>query len=146
MQTLVLMSAVIFAIGAASGCGGRPLGATAKGTVTIDGKPAPAGIRVDFLPVAAGGSMSSGVTDDAGQYELWFNANMRGVMPGECVVRLSLSETTGADGLPAIPETLRHVRIPEHFGERSQTIRTIHPGVNKVDVDVTTSSPGRGSR
>ena len=139
MRFLFLALTMLSGLACASGCGRQSAGATATGTVTIDGRPAPSGIRVDFLSVAAGGSMSTGYTDDSGRYDLFFNANLRGVMPGDCIVRLSLSETTGADGLPAIPEALRHIRIPASFGEQSETIRTVNPGANTIDLDVTTA-------
>ena len=51
----------------ASVCGCRPsVGATAVGTITIDGRPAPAGIRVDFEPQVKGASSSTGYTDANG--------------------------------------------------------------------------------
>jgi hypothetical protein len=136
MRTLIVASMVGLSLVSTLGCGGRSPGATATGTITFAGSPAPAGIRVDFIPVAAGSSMSSGYTDAAGRYDLFFNANLRGVMPGDCIVRLSLSEATGSDGLPTVPLQLRGIRIPQHFGERSQTIRVVKPGANVIDIDV----------
>lgn len=135
MQTVRLFALSCF-VAVALGCGGRSPGATASGTVTIGGKAAPAGIRVDFQSAAPGGSMSSGFTDDRGRYELWFNANLKGVMPGECVVRLSLPEGSGADGSSGLPEALREVRIPEDMGERSQVTRTVKRGANTIDIDI----------
>jgi hypothetical protein len=145
MQTARLL-ALSCLMAAALGCGGRTPGATASGTVTIDGKTAPAGIRVDFQPVGPGGSMSSGFTDDRGRYEMWFNANLKGVMPGECVVRLSLPEGGGADGSAGLPEALRQVRIPEGMGERSQLTRTVKRGPNTIDIDIPASDAGRSPR
>lgn len=146
MHFLTMNFVVISLMATAIGCGGRSPGATATGTVTIDGQPAPAGIRVDFLPVAAGGSMSTGYTDDSGRYDLFFNANLRGVMPGECIVRLSLSETTGTTASPTVPKTLRHIRIPESFGERSQTVRVVTPGANTIDLEISATEAGSASR
>jgi hypothetical protein len=137
MRTLFVASMVGLSLVTTLGCGGRSPGATATGTITFAGTPAPAGIRVDFIPVAAGSSMSSGYTDEAGRYDLFFNANLRGVMPGDCIVRLSLTEATGPDGLPTVPPQLRGIRIPRHLGEQSQTIRVVKPGANVIDIDVT---------
>lgn len=136
--------ALVCTAAAMVGCWGRTPGATASGTVTIDGKTAPAGIRVDFQPVGPGGSMSSGFTDDRGRYELRFNANLKGVMPGESVVRLSLPEGGGPDGSSGLPEALRQVRIPDSMGERSQFTRTVKPGANTIDIEIPTAT-GSGS-
>lgn len=142
MQTVRLL-AISCLVATVVGCGGRSPGATASGTVTIDGKTAPAGIRIDFQPVGPGGSMSSGFTDDRGRYELWFNANLKGVMPGESVVRLSLPEGGGTDGSSGLPEALRQVRIPDSMGAQSQFTRTVKPGANKIDIDIPATSRPR---
>jgi len=125
------------------GCGRRDIGATARGVVTIDGKPAPAGIRIDFQPQGPTGSPSMGVTDAAGQYELWFTAADKGVMPGECRVMLQPSREHGPDGTPRIPEALKSLRLPEEYaGERSPLVRTVQPGRNQIDITIdTTATP-----
>ena len=136
-------------IGTLSGCS-RSVGATASGTVTIDGKPAPAGIRVDFEPQFKGGSSSSGYTDAAGRYELKFNVNTVGVMPGESVVRLSIQPTFGVDGKPSLPEQLRDIRLPDSVGIASTLRREVKPGRNTIDIAVETaagkSQPARSAR
>ena len=124
---------------AASGCGHDGVGATASGLVTIDGTPAPAGIRIDFQPQRADGSPSMGITDPKGRYELFFTAARKGVMPGECLVRLSVVED-GPGGIPRLPEALKGVRIPESYGLQSTLIRTVKPGRNQIDIEIDTSS------
>lgn len=127
---------------ALAGCGRRDIGATASGLVTIDGRPAPAGLRLDFQPQGPGGSPSMGVTDSAGRYELWFTAAHRGVMPGECRVMLQPSRETGPDGIPGIPAALKDLRIPDAYaGERSPLIRTVKPGHNTIDIAIDTATP-----
>lgn len=129
-------------IGTLSGCS-RSVGATASGTVTIDGKPAPAGIRVDFEPQFKGGSSSSGYTDAAGRYELKFNVNTVGVMPGESVVRLSIQPTFSVDGKPSLPEQLRDIRLPDSVGIASTLRREVKPGRNTIDIAVETAATGK---
>jgi hypothetical protein len=121
------------------GCGQRSAGATVTGTVFFDGKPAPAGMRIDFQPQQSGGSGSTGVTDAAGRYELWFNANLRGAIPGEHVVAISVKQTIGPDGVPSVPEPLRGVRIPKTVGEESTLTRTVNPGANTIDIEIDSS-------
>lgn len=126
---------------ALAGCGRRDIGATARGRVTIDGRPAPAGLRVDFQPQGPGGSPSTGTTDAAGRYELWFTAAHKGVMPGECRVMLQPARESGPDGYPRIPEALRALRLPEAYaGEQSPLIRTVKPGHNTIDIAIDTSA------
>ncbi|NCA10653.1 hypothetical protein EBR56_02405 [bacterium] len=131
--------AVFFGLLALIGCGRRDIGATASGRVTIDGQPAPAGLRLDFQPQGSGGSPSTGVTDAAGRYELWFTAAHKGVMPGECRVMLQPGRESGPDGHPRIPEALKALRLPEAYaGDRSPLLRTVKPGHNTIDISLQT--------
>ena len=125
----------------AAGCGPRGVGATCTGTVIIDGKPVPAGIRVDFQPQGPTGSPSMGITDAKGTYELFFTAARKGVMPDECLVRVTVMPQM-VEGIPKVPESLKDVRIPEHYGRQSKVTRTVKPGHNKIDIEIdTTSAP-----
>jgi len=127
-----------------AGCGRSDIGATARGIVTIDGTPAPAGIRVDFQPQGESGSPSTGITDAAGRYELWFTGADRGVMPGACRVMLQPSRESGPDGIPRIPDSLRSLRLPEEYaGEHSPLMRTVKPGHNTIDIAIDTTAPAR---
>jgi hypothetical protein len=125
------------------GCGPPGVGATAEGVVTIDGKTAPSGIRVDFQPQGPAGSPSMGVTDANGRYKLFFTPARKGVMPGECRVMLQPSREYGPDGTPQIPEALKSLRLPwDYAGEQSPLIRTVKPGWNQIDIAIdTTSTP-----
>lgn len=125
---------------AGNGCGPRGVGAMCAGVVTIDGQPAPAGILVEFQPPGPKGSPSLGITDAAGKYELRFTAARKGVMPGECLVRLSVMPEIGADGIPVLPEASKIVRIPEHYGRQSKLTRSVKPGHNQIDIDIDTKS------
>lgn len=124
-----------------AGCGPGSPGATVTGSVRLDGQPAPAGLRIDFQPKQPGGSGSSGVTDATGRYELWFNANLRGAVPGEHLVAISINYATGPDGNPGVPEPLRNVRIPKTAGEESTLTRTVKPGRNTIDIEIGMPQP-----
>lgn len=127
---------------AVTGCGRGGLGATATGLVSIDGQPAPAGIRVDFQPQGEKGSPSMGRTDAKGCYELRFTPARKGVMPGECLVRISVMPEMSAEGIPTVPEALKAVRIPDHYGRQSTLMRTVKPGHNQIDIEIdSTSAP-----
>jgi hypothetical protein len=122
-----------------SGCGRGGVGAIARGIVKIDGQPAPAGIRVDFQPKGPNGSPSMGITDAQGQYELFFTAARKGVMPGESLVRLSIMPQIGAEGIPKVPEALKDVRIPDSYGRQSSLTKTVKPGFNQIDIEIDTA-------
>lgn len=122
-----------------AGCG-QGVGATASGLVTIDGKPAPAGIRIDFQPQRADGSPSMGITDQQGRYELFFTAARKGVLPGECLVRLSVIPEDDAAGIPRVPEALKGVQIPDSYGLQSTLVRTVKPGRNQIDIEIDANS------
>ena len=124
----------------AAGCSRGGVGATASGAVTIDGKPAPAGILIEFHPQVAGSSPSMGVTDASGRYVLKFNVNKVGVMPGDSVVSLSIPPSIGPDGVPKVSMSLANPRIPEnYFGPKSKLVRTVKPGGNDIDIDIDTA-------
>ena len=123
------------------GCGPRGVGATASGTLTIDGQPAPAGVRIDFQPAGPKGSPSTGITNDKGSYELWFTPGNKGVMPGECRVMVQRPPVAGPDGPRQMSEGMKNIRIPSAFaGEQSPLIRTVKPGHNTIDIEIDTTA------
>ncbi len=123
------------------GCGPRGVGATASGILTIDGKQAPAGIRIDFQPDGSKGSPSTGITNDKGRYELWFTPGNKGVMPGECWVMVQRPPVAGPDGPRQMAGELENMRIPSVFaGEQSTLIRTVKSGHNTIDIEIDTTS------
>ena len=124
----------------AAGCNQGGVGATASGVLTIDGKPAPAGIMLEFQPQVAGSSPSMGITDASGRYVLKFNVNTVGVMPGDSVVSLSIPPTGGPDGVPKVSESLASLRLPkECVGPNSKLIRTVKRGSNTIDIAIDTA-------
>lgn len=102
-----------------AGCGGGAPGdlpdlIPVTGTVTQGGKPL-AGALVYFEP--AKGAPSTGLTDDAGRFELQYSADHSGAVAGMHTVRISKP-----DG-DAGPET-----IAAKFNAESQITREVQPG------------------
>ena len=129
------------------GCGPAGVGATAEGVLTIDGQPAPAGIRIDFQPQGPNGSPSTGITDANGRYQLFFTPARKGVMPGECRVMLQIPPGNGPDGPLQMSESLKTLRLPAKFaGQESPLTRAVKPGFNQIDIEIDTTSAVTKSR
>lgn len=119
----------------AAGC--QPgVGATATGVVSFKGQPVPAGVMVQFQPERPNASPSIAVTDAQGRYDLRFNARIRGVMPGESVVSLSIVREPNAEGKVVLPDELKDFFIPADYGEKSTLKKTVKPGANVIDIDI----------
>jgi len=114
------------------GCGpsGMP---TLTGTVTIDGKPAPAGISFQFSPVQPGGSSSFAQTDEQGNYAAQFSMRQEGIqegthrvqlMPGFFPPDMEPNEARRLNPLKKVPKT--------YYEEVTQV--TIEPGSNTLDI------------
>ncbi len=69
------------------GCGDPDGLVSLHGVVTVDGRPAPEGISLEFSPVGKG-SPSYGTTDSEGKFEAAFTHRRKGILPGEHVVKL----------------------------------------------------------
>lgn len=134
------VAAICCVVAVAIGCGSPTVGATATGRVTIDGKAAPAGLRIDFQPRGNTGSPSMGLTDANGRYDLMFTSSVRGVMPGEYVIRVAPFFARGPEGIPKAADTLAGVHIPDSYGRNSTHLRTVKPGHNTMDIDIETAS------
>jgi len=124
---------------ASAGCG-YSIGATVTGQLTIDGKPAPAGVRIDFEPQVANGSSSTGYTDARGEFEMMFNVNKKGVMPGESLVRISVLPEVGPGGAPVVAKEHRGLRIPDSVGRSSTLKKIVTPGRNRIDIAIETDA------
>lgn len=121
------------------GCGSG-VGATVSGLITIDGKPAPAGIRIDFEPQVENASSSTGFTDARGEYEMKFNVYKVGVLPGESLVRVSILPEVDARGKLVVAEGLEGVRLPDTVGRNSTLRKTVKPGRNRIDIAIETDA------
>jgi hypothetical protein len=86
-----IWSACLLALLLGGGCSGsNSKTVPVSGVVLVDGKPV-AGVTLLFNPVA-GGRGSTGFTDAAGQFELRYNKDIRGALPGQHQVTFSWSQ------------------------------------------------------
>jgi hypothetical protein len=111
------------------GCSSRAPGdapplASVSGIVTLNGQPL-SGAIVMFEPQKTG-SISAGVTDAQGRYEVAYRTNLKGAAVGPHVVRISKTE------MEAGPETL-----PVKYNMESELIATVTPEGNSFDFPLT---------
>ena len=128
---LTFMAALVL-----SGCGGGMPSVT--GMVTIDGKPAPPGLQIDFQPDVPNSSSSTGYTDEAGNYEMRFTPAKPGVMLGVSKVQVYVPRKMNSDGIPAIPPQLKGIKIPKEYNEQSELTYEVQGGSNTFDIDIQT--------
>ncbi|MCZ2340847.1 MAG: hypothetical protein LC104_03520 [Bacteroidales bacterium] len=115
-----------------------------NGTVTVDGKPAPAGISLSFIPVD-GGSPSYATTDEKGQYEAMFTFQEKGIQPGRVRVQLVPGEA-GNESMPELidekpvvkPQAARPTFPKEYYQEI--TIITVEKGANTIEIPLSTQA------
>lgn len=127
--TLATWSLLVAAI---TGCGGggadTPELGEVTGTITLDGSPL-SGAEVVFEPAA--GAPSVGKTDEAGQYELAYNQDANGAVPGQHTVRISKF------GEPGSPNDTQD-QIPAKFNANSKLTAEVKAGDNTVNFDLET--------
>ena len=119
-----------------AGCGpaGPPL-AVVEGTVTLDGEPV-ADAMVEFIPLTAEGSPSYSInkTDQNGRFEMGYNAERAGVLPGKYKVSIStFDQIMNENGsMTDIPE-----RIPEKYNLDTELEHDITEGKHDIPFELT---------
>lgn len=114
-----------------------------NGTVTVDGKPAPAGISLSFSPVDAGGSPSYATTDGQGRYEAAFTFQEKGIQPGRIRVQLvpggegSTSMPEIKDGKPVVKPENKRPQFPKEYYQEIMII-TVAEGANTIEIPLST--------
>ena len=111
-----------------TGCGGiaaNPNLVPVTGTITLDGKPL-AGASVTFVGIGATpGEGATGLTDDAGKYELAHFRAGTGAMPGEYKVVIMKRVMSDGSPIPAgtlsIAELATRDLLPLRFSDYHQT-------------------------
>lgn len=108
-----------------------------SGTVTLDGKPLP-GATVAFE--ARDKTYSSGITDENGEYDLLFNTEKSGCLPGDKIVRIQVktdseapegeSDIEGDNGQQA------NVKVPEEYNKNSTLEVTVDANHTTFDFDL----------
>jgi hypothetical protein len=96
------------------GCGQSIKTVPVEGMVVVDGDPVP-GLTVQFEPVS-GERPSTGFTDQDGRFQLRYNKDILGVLPGEQQVTFSWSQ----DEPGQEPTVLQAIVLAKH-GEDSET-------------------------
>lgn len=122
----------MFVLSIATGCGSNSdvsIG-TVTGTLLVDGQPAPAGIRIEFDPVAKGVRGSTAVTDESGNYEADYSLSTKGVRLGTCVVKLELPNE-----VPPAPGQMPKRPFPNEYYEEIRQVN-ISAGHNTVDLEI----------
>jgi hypothetical protein len=132
MMTVTRCSKLCFSLLAIvfAGCGGNKDDiAPVHGRVTLDGQPLP-NARVEFR--AAGKSLSNGMTDDQGNYELIYKRGVKGAPIGPNQV--SILEDTRLAQHPQ--------RVPARYNENSELQKDVKPGENVIDFELTSEKNG----
>jgi hypothetical protein len=112
------------------GCRGGSDYGYVTGKVLIDGEPAQKGLMVRFHPQAPGGSFSTGITDEQGNYEMYFSITKKGVQIGANKITVEYSE---GDGLPKTPAFL------DKYNE-SPLIYEVKAGRQTYDININNKS------
>ena len=118
------------------GCGNK-FGATVQGVVNLDGEPLPTG-RVTFARLGSTDAPAMSDISSDGSFSLATNREI-GVVPGE--YRVAIQSFKPIEGLApgersfASPEPL----VPQRYlsVETSGLTRTVEPGSNRIDLDLT---------
>lgn len=122
----------VFALLGFVGCGSDgPDLAEVTGTVTIDGKPVH-GAMLTFVPEAAGGSPSYGVTDAEGNYSLMFTQDKNGAMLGKHNVEIETRRLTKDDMAEGVapPE---FVPVPKKYKQTGALTAEVKDEDNDID-------------
>ncbi|WP_417376312.1 carboxypeptidase-like regulatory domain-containing protein [Gimesia maris] len=124
-QAICLLTVGLF-VGCSGGAADTPELAQVSGTITLDGAPL-SKASVTFQPQS--GSSSVGMTDEAGHYELAYNKNTNGAVPGKHSVTIS---KMGEPGSPNDTED----QVPPQFNRNSKLTAVVKEGENTVNFDL----------
>lgn len=125
IQALSLTTVCLLA-GCSGGAADTPELGLVSGTITMDGKPL-SKASVTFEPQS--GAPSLGMTDEAGHYELAYNKDHQGAIPGQHTVRIS---KFGEPGSPNDTED----QIPAKFNQNSKETAEVKMGDNVINFDL----------
>ncbi len=124
----------------ATGCGGAagPELGRLSGTVTLDGKPL-ANARIVFQPTGQLASPSVSDTAEDGAFELRFNRDRKGVLPGSHQIRVTTARVvTDASG----KETDVQEVLPAKYNAKTELTYDVKTGSNQLDLKLESSQPG----
>lgn len=131
-----------------TGCGGVPdadyekLGLVeVSGTVTLDGAPLPGAVVMFEAPDS---TFCYGTTNESGKYALKLNSEKSGVVPGDKVVRISTTASTGEEEGPggeeddpdAKPEGSEVEQVPDCYNKNSKLNVTVSESDSNFNFDL----------
>lgn len=130
------------AVVATAGCSRHP--SSVAGSVTLDGKPLPAGV-IMLTPARSGPSAYGAIAAD-GSYRLQTGA-AKGLEPGEYIVTVAANEPppAGSDGAGGrAAEAIRPLMTPPEYADvKTSPLRiTVKPGSQTVDLELKKDPPG----
>ncbi|MCA9006863.1 MAG: carboxypeptidase regulatory-like domain-containing protein [Planctomycetaceae bacterium] len=129
-QVKFFQALCLLAVGLLAGCSGgaadTPALSQVSGTITLDGAPL-SKASITFQPQS--GSSSVGMTDEAGHYELAYNKDAKGAVPGQHTVVIS---KMGEPGSPNDTED----QVPPQFNRNSKLTAVVTEGENTVNFDL----------
>jgi len=123
MQVLVTGACMLLIVG----CGSDIELGHVTGRVTLDGKPVP-DARVIFRPEY--GRMSQDMTDESGQYELFYTIDSPGALVGRHHVTISTAEPIAP--MKSLPEL-----VPAKYNTESTLSYEVVSGENIINLDLT---------
>ena len=114
---------------ALAGCDSGPPMGQVTGKVTLDNQPIQ-GLEVNFSPQDAKlGTTAIGYTQADGTYTLYYPGSEEGAPAGDYIVSIAPGEG-GEEGGP-------QVQIPAKYNSATELRRTVKPGTNKIDFELT---------
>lgn len=117
-----------------AGCGdSRGDLAPVTGNVKLDGQPLVNAI-VQFVPLGGAGVVSTGRTDEQGNYEMMATRTAMGASRGENQVRITTFEIEDNAG----KQKVIRERVPTRYNSASELKVTVKPGRNKHDFTLQT--------
>lgn len=112
-----------------AGCDSGPPMGQVSGKVTLDNQPIK-GLEVNFSPQDAKlGTTATGYTQADGTYTLYYPGSEEGAPAGDYIVSIAPGEG-GEEGGP-------QVQIPAKYNSASELRRTVKPGQNQFDFELT---------
>jgi hypothetical protein len=149
MNLRIVVSHVVFALATAalSGCGGTPSNphlVPVSGVVTMDGRPL-AGASVTFVGLGSTpGEGATGLTDEAGKYELAHFRAGSGALPGEYKVIVNKFVMPDGSAIPigtlsAAELGIRDV-LPPRYGDYSATLLKANVMADGPSIDFSLSA------
>lgn len=131
MRSHFYLVTAIALLATAVGCNsGKPMGQV-QGKVTLDGMPVK-GLEVNFLPKdPALGTTATGYTQTDGTYKLYYPGDQEGAPVGDYTVSIAGGETS--------EETGARVTVPAKYNAQTELARTVAPGENNFDFELTSN-------